>query len=69
MRLTELRVGLQCLFEFSFGLVELLLLHQNFATQIQGGGLIRIRCFRIINKFAGGDKIALLISLPRLLDP
>ena len=42
LRFSELRIQFGCLLKCSFGLVELLLLHQNLATQIQGQRLVRI---------------------------
>ena len=42
LRFAELRIQFGCLLKCSFGLVELLLLHQNLATQIQGQRLVRI---------------------------
>ena len=49
LRLTEFRIQFGRFFEGSLRLVELLLLHQNFATQIQSRGLIRLRLIRLID--------------------
>ena len=45
----KFRIQLGCFFKCSFGLVKLLLLHQNLATQIEGRRLIRIRLIRFID--------------------
>ena len=49
LRFAELWIKLGCCLKCSFGLVKLLLLHQNLATQIEGRWLIRIGLVRFIN--------------------
>src|SRR4029453_13587749 len=49
LRLAEFRIQLGCFLEGGFGFIKLLLLHQNFATQIQSPRLIRLRLIPFVD--------------------
>jgi hypothetical protein len=57
--IAKLRIQLCCLFKRSLSIVELPLLHENFASQVQGRRLIRIRLVRFVHQFQRRSKIAL----------
>ena len=62
MRLAEFRVGRERFAERVLGFVEFLFLHENFAAQIVGGGLVGRAFISQIEKFEGRREIALLES-------
>ena len=68
LRIAKFRIQLRRLFESGLGIVEFFLLHQNFASQIQGRGLIGIRLVRFVYQFQRRGKIALPKRLLRLLE-
>ena len=67
--LPEFRIDLQRFLKFHFGLIELFLLEQNLAAQIQGRSLVWLCRVGFVDKFPSRRKIALLISLASLLNP